>query len=176
MDTAFQNILDQLESDHYEIKELLEEARAVETEQRNSLIQELRQKLISHSRAEEKTFYAAILQRSHSTELKPIEESYDEHLLIDELLNDLVGLGVDDDAWLARVSVLEEKLMTHINEEETAVFELARTLFSKRELRALLKAFNGAKDEYMRSLPTQAMILEHLPSAAASRIAVDRHP
>jgi hypothetical protein len=129
------NCLDLLTEQHEECDALVEKIEAAEGDERRALFEELADKLAAHATIEEKIFYPA-------AKAKPTQEllleSVEEHLAIKRVLADMLELDVDDEAFDAKLSVLQEELEHHAHEEEEAkLFPKVRKIFSAQELEAL---------------------------------------
>ena len=140
------NALDLIKDDHDRIKEMFDEALdAEDAKTRSELLQRIRTELIAHERMEEDIFYPAL--RSASDKAKDIVlEGYDEHHVIDTILDEMFQVPEDTDQWHAKLKVLHENLEHHIEEEEKEMFKKARKAMSKETLDELGARMRQSKE------------------------------
>jgi hemerythrin superfamily protein len=142
------HIFEALMKDHEKVKELLSELvslREDDHESRNDLVDDIRDELIPHSRAEESVFYNSL--RALDAGKNVVLHSYAEHLEAETLLRTLqieekINLG-----WKATAQKLKDSLEHHIHEEETKVFAVAREVITKEEAETLGKLFEDIKPQ-----------------------------
>ena len=84
-------IYDVLEQEHRLVSRLLERAQAADAEEREDLLAEVSQQLVSHSEAESETFYAALRDHEETREL--VEEAESEHQDVAALLDQIDHSG-----------------------------------------------------------------------------------
>lgn len=108
------DVLELLTAQHAEVDALFE---ALERGggPRRALLTELGDKLGAHATVEEKLFYPAVMAKETKVML---HESVEEHLAIRRVLADLLTMKLDDDHFLAKLSVLKEQVSHHAHEEE----------------------------------------------------------
>jgi len=145
------NALQLLEEDHGTVKRLLAEGeetteRAEKT--RTELFERLKSLLEIHERMEEEVLYPALKAHPKSKEIAL--EGYEEHHVVDEILQELETTPVTDEKWGAKFTVAKENLEHHIEEEEGDMFKKSRQIFSDEELEQM-----GARMEEIRSLAKQ---------------------
>jgi iron-sulfur cluster repair protein YtfE (RIC family) len=138
-----------LKQDHNKVKHILEEllnttARA--KAKRRELLHTLKQELQIHEKVEEKLFYPK-LKKGDSKE--QIIEAYEEHHLVDKLLEEIENTEVNDEAWKAKVTVLQENLVHHIKEEEGEIFKQAEKKLGKTALNKMGEEIQAMKEEEM---------------------------
>lgn len=168
------NIFEQLKKEHKEVKSLLEKAKKCPPGERHSLLEEVEENLIPHARGEEKTLYSLLRERAQENQsdeaLNLTNEAYEEHRLVDELMEDLKETSANDEKWLPKLKVIKENLEHHIQEEEEELFKSAKKFFSKEEQQELLEAYRTAKEKFEQGLPTQGQIRERTPSEQARQL------
>jgi hemerythrin-like domain-containing protein len=145
------NALTLLKDEHGQIKKLLEEGestteRGVKT--RTELYERLKDLLTNHERMEEEVLYPAL--KSHPKARDLTLESYQEHHVVDLILEELAATPVTDEKWGAKFKVAKENIEHHIEEEEGELFRDARQIFEPDELEAM-----GEKMAEIRSLAKQ---------------------
>jgi hemerythrin superfamily protein len=122
-----------LKQQHKDVKSLFEEVLEVEDpESRRQLCERIGQELLVHTRIEEEIFYPAV--RSLGTEAveELIDESLEEHHVVDLVLAELPRVNPRDDRFKAKMTVLSELVDHHVKEEERDMFKRAQALGVKR--------------------------------------------
>jgi hemerythrin superfamily protein len=123
-----------LESQHREVEELFEKFEAAGENARKTkqtLCQQISDKLAVHAEIEEKLFYPE--SKSEDTE-EILRESVEEHLAVKRVLADLLETEVTDEQFDARMKVLKEQVEHHVEEEEDELFPKVRKALSEDEL------------------------------------------
>jgi len=144
------DVLTLLKDDHNEVKKLLDELdatteRGVKT--REELYSKLTTKLQAHEAIEEEILYPALKEHPKAKDL--VLEAYEEHHVVDMVVEEIDGLPFDDETWGAKLTVMKENLEHHIEEEETDMFDQCRTVFDKDELEALGARMQERKEELL---------------------------
>jgi iron-sulfur cluster repair protein YtfE (RIC family) len=140
------NALELIKSDHERIKKMFAQALdADEPAARSELLQRIRAELMAHERMEEDIFYPAL--RSASEKAKDIVlEGYEEHHVIDLILDEMFEVPEDTEQWHAKLKVLHENLEHHIEEEEEEMFSRAKKAMSRETLEELGQKMQQSKD------------------------------
>jgi hemerythrin superfamily protein len=122
-----------LEQQHDEVKELFKQIEKAEGERAGKLFGEIRERLTLHEELEETHLYPQLKEDDKAGEL--VLESYQEHHVMDLLLEEIGNLKPDDEAFEPKIKVLQENTEHHIEEEEKQLFPLVRKLWDtdKRE-------------------------------------------
>lgn len=141
------NILTLLKKDHSKVKELFNELfqagdRAVKT--RTALFNQINEELTLHTQIEEDLFYPAVKKYTETRGL--ILEAYEEHAVVKTLLHDINALSAEDERWIAKVTVLQENVRHHIQEEEESLFPQVEQLIEKEELTLMGKKMQVIKE------------------------------
>ncbi len=127
-----------LKADHDRFKKMLTEGEAT-TERaektRTELFDTLKAALLIHERIEEEIFYPAL--KAHPKAKDIVLEGYEEHHVVDEIMEELGETKVTDETWAAKFKVMKENLEHHIEEEEGDMFKTARQVFEADELETL---------------------------------------
>ena len=118
--------------------------RAIKT--RQDLFERLKFSLTVHEQMEEAVLYPALKEHAETKEI--VLEAYEEHDLVDTILGELEQTPFDDETWHAKLTVMRENLLHHIQEEEDEMFGQVRRLFDKATLESL--------GEQMRTIKAQA--------------------
>lgn len=139
------NALELIKQDHDRLKQLFDDALdSGKTDDRASLLHAIRAELMAHERMEEDVFYVAL--RSASEKAKDIVlEGYEEHHVIDLVLDELMDVPEGSDQWMAKLKVLRENLEHHMEEEEGEMFKRARKALSKEALDELGHRMEAAR-------------------------------
>lgn len=143
-------IYEALEKDHLKVKSLIGEL--IEAGDRNEkrrvklLIEEIRDELIPHSRAEESVFYNVIGSAGRN-EAQPLvlHHGYQEHIDAEALLRTLHAKDEIDAEWKLLARKFQKAIAEHIHEEETEIFEMARTVLSDQDAEMMATAFEELK-------------------------------
>lgn len=129
-----------IKQDHQKVADLFVRLDALEiaAAERIELFKTLKQELRVHKEAEETTFYAALSDLPEITDR--IEEALEEHVDIEELLDELDALDSDSDEFIAQLRELKEEVEHHVEEEENVIFPLARELLTPSQAERLGQA------------------------------------
>lgn len=124
-----------LKADHDKVKQLLSDLettteRGVKT--RQELFATIKGELTVHEIIEEEIFYPAL--KAHPKAKDIVLEGYEEHHVVDLLMNELEGMDVSDEMWGPKALVMKENIEHHIEEEEGDMFKQARQVFDRQEL------------------------------------------
>jgi len=138
-----------LKRDHDQFKKMLKDLddtadRAIKT--RQNLFERLKFSLTVHEQMEEAVLYPALKEHAETKEI--VLEAYEEHDVVDTILEELEQTPFDDETWHAKLTVMRENLLHHIQEEEDEMFGQVRRLFDKATLESL--------GEQMRTIKAQA--------------------
>ena len=139
-----------LRQEHGEVKKILGRIedtteRALKT--RTELFGSFRTAMQAHEAIEEEIFYPALKQHAETKEI--ILEGYEEHHVVDLVIDELEGIPVDDETWAAKFTVMKENIEHHIEEEEGEMVPKAREVIGD-ELEALGERMMARKDELLR--------------------------
>ena len=147
--TEDRDILDTLKQEHDEVKGLLSKLQEAEgAAERKSLVKQIKQALVPHTKAEEKVVYDAVIAlRDKKTQIDG-EEGYIEHGLASKTLQQLEKCASATSAeHIALAKVLKELVEHHIEEEEHNVWDDVEEHFSDEEREDMNRAFLAAKEK-----------------------------
>ncbi len=166
-------IYEALKSDHEELKGLLNDLIALKDDDdyRFVLIEEIRNALVPHARAEESVFYNTL--RAVNADKKLVFHGYQEHMEAETLLRTLQVMDKMNMGWRPVAQKLLDAVSHHIAEEETSIFAEARSAFSSEEATAMAEAFNELKPKVMEEgflKNTADMVLNMMPPRLADSI------
>ncbi len=142
------NALKLLKQDHDEVKSMLSDLestteRAEKT--RTEGLATLKAELEVHEAIEEEIFYPALKDHPKTKDLAL--EGYEEHHVVDMVMDELEGVDVSDETWAAKFAVMKENLEHHIEEEEGEMFDQAEKVFDDDELEELGDRMQARKEE-----------------------------
>jgi hypothetical protein len=106
---------------------------------RNEFYQQLKSELNQHAIAEERHFYAPLMQADETVDLS--RHGVAEHHEIDELLAKLDDTNMSSPGWFASFKQLAEKIEHHLAEEEREFFQQAGKTLSESEKRDLAEDY-----------------------------------
>lgn len=135
-------IYEVLEGEHRLVSQLLEQARRADVDQREDLLAQVLQQLVSHSEAETETFYAALRDHDETREL--VEEAESEHRQIAALLDE-IDHTAEERIVREQMQQLAESVQHHVQEEEGEIFGRARSVLDDEEARELAARFERCK-------------------------------
>ena len=145
------SILQDLHNDHSEVDDLIDDIMDSEdAKERDLLFNEMKTKLLAHSRAEQEVLYSR-LQASPNEELRAFaQEGTSEHQIVEQQLRKMTS-GADrmSEHWSAELKVLQDLVDHHVDEEEGTGFSCARNDFETEELERMSEEFQRRKQELM---------------------------
>jgi hemerythrin-like domain-containing protein len=152
------DVIKLLKEDHKKVKKMLDELestteRAANT--REQLFAKIQSELKLHELVEEEIVYPAFRKQCKLKDI--VLEGYEEHHVVDLIMDEIAGESVTDESWAAKVKVMKENVEHHVEEEEDKMFPQARKLFKDEELEMLGQQVEQRKrQEQMRQLPKAA--------------------
>lgn len=133
-----------LEADHRKVQELFAQAEEVgDPRELEKLFRDIKAELEVHKEAEERTFYAALSNFPEFVDR--IEEAMEEHVEIEELLEELSSLAAEDDDFRSQLSELREEAEHHVREEEGEIFAQARKLLNDEQASRIAEEYRLEK-------------------------------
>lgn len=143
-----------LREDHDRVRELFRQYPSNGedgTKRKREIVGELVRELTIHARIEEEIFYPALLDRREKKPEKIVRESFEEHKIVETLLEEISRIGPADKQFDAKVTVLKESVEHHAKEEEDELFPEAERLFSSAELEQMGAQMEDRKEEILES-------------------------
>ena len=132
-----------LKKDHQKVKGLIKKLKSARTK-KEELLSQIEQEIKIHSQAEEQIFYPAY----EEVDSEMVAESLEEHHQVDNILAELMEMtGDEGEEFEAKVTVLEEMLEHHIEEEEGEMFPEAEKKL-KDQLEELGAQIEEFKEEW----------------------------
>src|SRR6188768_2075687 len=107
------NGINLLMEDHRKIEKLFSDLQTAVTARRGQLVQDVKNLLLAHMKAEEEVLYP-ILKSAASDE---VEHALDEHAIARELVEQLVAVDVHSPMFVDRLQELMQSVQDHIREE-----------------------------------------------------------
>lgn len=105
-------------------------------------VRELISTLVKHAEIEELVFYPAVRAELGLTD--DVNESLEEHHAAELLLAELEKLPAEAERYDAKITVLRENVLHHIDEEETELFPRVRETLDEERRRELGRAMTQA--------------------------------
>lgn len=121
-----------LKKQHREVKTLFRQVKKADARGRRAGMDEIAAKLEAHMRIEQEIFYPAIQEIGTKKAGEIVPEAFEEHHVVELVLGELPGVDPKDERFEAKMTVLEELVEHHVEEEETEMFKLAEKLGSER--------------------------------------------
>ena len=139
-------IFEALRKDHDKQRALLKIILETQGESptRQEYYQQLKDALETHAIAEERHFYAPLMQADETIALS--RHGVAEHHQIDKLIAKLDDTEMSSPAWLATFKQLTEKVEHHLAEEEREFFQMAGKALSEKEKRDLAEDYIAEMD------------------------------
>jgi hemerythrin superfamily protein len=141
-------IYEALKKDHDTVKTLLNELVSLgenNKDRSHRLIEQIKDELVPHARAEESVFYNSIRAIDAAKDI--IIHSFEEHMEAETLLRTLQAMDKIDADFKSTAQKLKKAVEHHIQEEEGRVFNVAQQLFTQEEARMMADAFEKLKPE-----------------------------
>ena len=152
-----------LKTQHQEVKGLFKRIEKAEEDEKQDLFEQLADALAVHAAIEEKHFYPAT-KNARTEEL--LQEAVEEHLSAKRLIADMMEMSSDDPQFDAKLSVLEEQIEHHVEEEEKELFPKVRKMLGKEELEDLGVVMEDMAEELKASGSPRESVPAETGSAA----------
>lgn len=137
------NIFEELRKDHETQRDLI--ARLVETsgdsDERDKVFEELTKELHAHAAAEERYFYAPLMESDLTQD--QARHSVAEHKELDDFVESLEDYDRTAPAWLQTARDLEHRLTHHLDEEEHEVFQQAGKALTEAQKADLASSYRS---------------------------------
>ncbi len=144
---------DLLKKQHREVKALFRQAKKADADGRREILDQIAENLEHHMHIEEDVFYPAVAELATKKTEEMIPEAYEEHHVVQLVLAEFPNLDPEDERFEAKMTVLEELIQHHVDEEEGEMFKIAEKLGAERleelgdEMEAMPPASEGDDDE-----------------------------
>jgi hypothetical protein len=121
------DVLTFLKDEHDEAKEVFKKLEEAEGATASRLCSQLINMLQLHEEMEETFFYPQLKKEEAAKDL--ILEGYQEHHVMDLLMEEISQLKPSAEAWQPKIKVLQENTEHHIEEEEKELFPKVRKIW-----------------------------------------------
>lgn len=140
------NIYEILKEEHVKVLGLVDELIAAEKSdptKRERLVEQIRNELIPHARAEEAILYNSMRDIAATKDV--VGHAYREHMEAEAVLRSLQVSDKLNLSWVSGAKKLKEALSHHIDEEEGEVFGAAKKVFTEEEATVMGDVFKRMK-------------------------------
>ena len=140
-DLNMKNIFDVLKDSH-EKQRLLMGAllqTSGDTQARKEFYISLKEELNSHACAEERYFYAPLIDSDQAIDLT--RHGIAEHHGIDKVINEIDNTKMSSPAWLTLMKKLKHKVEHHLEEEEQSFFQTAGRILNTEQKQVLARNY-----------------------------------
>jgi hemerythrin superfamily protein len=107
--------------------------------ERRELFRNLRRELAAHAAAEERCFYLPLIE--HDSSMGQARHGMAEHHAMDELIEKIVAAGEKSAAWARHFGELHHKVFHHLDDEESAIFQLGGKMLTEKQKTELAVAY-----------------------------------
>ncbi|MEW6271947.1 MAG: hemerythrin domain-containing protein [Thermodesulfobacteriota bacterium] len=122
-----------LKRQHRDVKDRFKQLKKVsDARRRRSALDDIAAQLAAHMRIEEQIFYPAVQEIGTKKAGEIVPEAYEEHHVAALVLRELPKVDPKDERFEAKMTVLEELIEHHVEEEEKEMFKLAEKLGRER--------------------------------------------
>jgi hypothetical protein len=122
-----------LKRQHREVKGLFKEVQSASgAKARKSGMNEIASNLLAHMAIEEEIFYPAVAELETKKTQELVPEAYEEHHVAKLVIAELPKVDPADERFEAKMTVLEELIEHHVEEEEKEMFKIAEKLGADR--------------------------------------------
>ncbi len=110
-----------------------------DTPERNHLYTELKRELAAHAAAEERCFYLPLIE--HDSSMGQARHGMAEHHAMDTLVAQLNQMDYSSPGWLVHFKKLHHKVFHHLDDEESAIFQLAGKMLTEVQKKSLARDY-----------------------------------
>ena len=143
-----------LKTQHAEAKGLFKKYEsAKDSNQKQTLFEQIADALAGHCTIEEKIFYPSVYVGPLADVL---EDAVEEHLAAKRVIADLLAMKAGDQ-FDARMTVLQEQIEHHVEEEEGSLFPKVEKSFPAEELSAMGDRMKALFDELEQGEPRMSV-------------------
>jgi hemerythrin superfamily protein len=140
-------------SDHRQVEKVFDQLLKTDDQRTcRTLVAQLRDLLLPHMVAEQQLVYPLLdgIDNDQAHDLHM--EADEEHHAADMVLQELLTTSPSDDHFKAKVTILQEMIQHHVEEEESTMLPLLQQHTSKRQSAELGKHFTMAKNHVLGDL------------------------
>ena len=140
-----------LKADHRAVEKLFGQfEKAKDSDRKKALADKICLELRVHMQVEEEIFYPT--SREFLKDEDILDEAVVEHAAAKDLIGEIEGMKPGEDLYDAKVTVLEEQIEHHVEEEETEYFPKVKK--TDMDLRAIGARMKARKAELMAQMDT----------------------
>jgi hemerythrin superfamily protein len=140
-----------LKADHRAVEKLFSQfERARDQDRKKALADKICLELWVHMRIEEEIFYPT--SREYLEDEDIVDEAVVEHAAAKGLMGEIEGMQPDEELYDAKVTVLQEQIEHHVEEEESEYFPKVKK--TDMDLRAIGAQMQARKHELMAQMDT----------------------
>jgi hemerythrin-like domain-containing protein len=121
------DVLTFLTAEHNEARAVFKQLEKADGAAATRLWTQLKRMLSTHEELEETYFYPPLKQEPAARDM--ILEAYQEHHVMDVLIEEISALKPGDEAWAPKIKVLQENTEHHIEDEEGELFPRVRKIW-----------------------------------------------
>lgn len=141
-----QTIYQHIKQDHDKVKQLFGQLEETEDpRQCEQLFQQLKQEVLAHAKAEEQTFYSAMMENDLKEQA---QHSKQEHQEVESLMQQLESMEPAEKEWRNLVKKLRQELEHHMQEEENEIFPKAQKVIEGEAAETLAEDMEELEQEY----------------------------
>jgi len=138
-----------LKADHRAVEKLFGQfEKAKDTDRKKTLADKICLELRVHMQIEEEIFYPT--SREYLKDEDIVDEAVVEHAAARDLMDEIGRMEPDEELYDAKVTVLEEQIEHHVEEEETELFPKVRK--TDMDIKAVGARMKARKDELMAQM------------------------
>ncbi len=139
-----------IKEDHRNVEDLFEEYESFdeyELEEKQDVIIRITDAITLHTSMEEEILYPRLQEYFRGEGNKLVEEAYAEHGVIKQLVEEIKLLVPEDPQCDAKMKVLKENLVYHIEEEEGKILPRMEDILTEEDITALGEELESYKIE-----------------------------
>jgi hypothetical protein len=133
---------------HAEAKKLFKQLEKAEGARAGQLWNELKTKLTMHEALEEAHLYPQLKKEEAAKDM--ILESYEEHHVMDLLIEEISALKPSHEQFAPKMTVLQENTEHHIEEEEGELFPKVRKIWDSAKRQEVGRKMEETKERLMK--------------------------
>jgi hemerythrin superfamily protein len=137
-----------LSEEHDEVKKLFGQLEKAEGAKASQLWSEIKTKLTIHEAMEETHFYPQLKKDERAKDI--VLEAYEEHHVMDVLIEEISQLKSSDESFQPKVKVLQENTEHHIEEEEGELFPEVRKIWDAEKRREVGEKMDQMKQQRLK--------------------------
>jgi hypothetical protein len=155
-----------LKEDHREVESLFKKFESAKSEsEKEEIADQIDLELRVHSMIEEQILYPALRE----IESEIVAESFEEHGVVEELLDQLATMDLGEEQFDAKFKVMQENVEHHVEEEETQMFPKATKIENYAEVSAQLMEMKERLMEELRGTEAEDRASDQPATSTASQ-------